>query len=128
MNNSDYYEKQMPAQSPALTAQTAENLVALGGTVRQRRKAMRISAVAAAESAGISRVTLHRIEKGEPSVTIGAYLAVLGVLGLIAEVAPAKDATASATPSRAGWIPARVRIADYPKLRNWPGKCTARRN
>jgi transcriptional regulator with XRE-family HTH domain len=72
----------MPAPSPDLTPQSAEALAAIGGVVRQRRKDLRISAVAAAEAAGISRVTLHRIEKGQPAVTMGAYLRVLVALGL----------------------------------------------
>lgn len=33
-----------------------------------------------AEAAGISRVTLHRIEKGTPSVTVGALMNVLDAL------------------------------------------------
>jgi len=37
----------------------------------EKRKALRVSATVAAEAAGMSRVTLHRIEKGEPSVTMG---------------------------------------------------------
>lgn len=66
----------------------------------------------------MSRVTLHRVEKGEPSVTIGAYLAVFVALGLDAEVI-AREAKSAATkePDRKGWIPARVRIVDYPKLK-----------
>ena len=57
----------MPAASPSTTLQSKEALVTLGAAVRQRRKALRLSAVATAEAAGISRPTLHRIEKGEPS-------------------------------------------------------------
>ena len=39
----------------------------LGAQIRARRKALGVSATAAAESAGMSRVTLHRIEKGAPT-------------------------------------------------------------
>lgn len=39
-----------------------------------RRKALRITATSTAEAAGLSRVTLHRIERGEPAVTMGADL------------------------------------------------------
>ena len=52
----------------------SEKLTALGQKIRSQRKALRITATATAEAAGMSRVTLHRIEQGEASVTIGAYL------------------------------------------------------
>jgi len=107
----------MPANSPALTPQAAEALIAIGQIVRVRRKSLRVSAVAAAEAAGISRVTLHRIEKGEPSVTMGAYMAAFVALGLDANLNPREPNTAAVTHNRKGWIPVRVRIADYPMLK-----------
>jgi transcriptional regulator with XRE-family HTH domain len=108
----------MPATSPALTSNTTDALAAVGAQLRQRRKALRISAVAAAEAAGLSRVTLHRIERGEASVTMGAYMAVLGALGMSVRVASTEQPFAEALPPRSGWIPARVRIADYPTLKS----------
>lgn len=107
----------MPAISPALTQQCAAALAAIGEAVRARRKALRISAVAAAEAAGISRVTLHRIEKGEPSVTAGAYIAALAALALEVRLLPEGTTEEPRAPARRGWIPARVRLDDYPQLR-----------
>lgn len=107
----------MPANSPALARPAADALAAIGDAVRSRRKSLRISATAAAEAAGMSRVTLHRIERGEPSVTIGAYMAALAALGLQATVAAAGQHAAASDAARRGWIPARVRIEDYPKLK-----------
>lgn len=109
----------MPSSSPDLTAQAAEALSTIGATVRRRRKDLGISAVAAAEAAGISRVTLHRIEKGEASVTMGAYLRALVALGLQVAVRPQEQEEAAVRheASRQGWLPARVRIADYPWLK-----------
>jgi transcriptional regulator with XRE-family HTH domain len=106
----------MPAAGPVLTPQAAETIAAIGAAIRRRRKELRISAVAAAQAAGISRVTLHRLEKGEPSVTMGAYMGVVAALGMDAHVAP-RGAPVAATQDRKGWIPARVRLADYPKLK-----------
>lgn len=105
----------MPAPSPALTPQSAAALAAIAATVRGRRKELGVSAVAAAEAAGLSRVTLHRIEKGEPAVTIGAYLRVLAALGL--EITAGLPMQQAAEAHRAGWLPARIRIADYPWLK-----------
>ena len=64
----------MPARSPLVAAPAATKLAALGERIRARRKALQVSAVDAAEAAGMSRVTLQRIERGEPSVTMGAYI------------------------------------------------------
>jgi transcriptional regulator with XRE-family HTH domain len=107
----------MPASNPDLTAQSAGALSIIGATVRRRRKALGISAVAAAEAAGISRVTLHRIEKGEPAVTMGAYLRVLVALSLQVTVRPQEEAVVPQETPRHGWLPARIRIADYPWLK-----------
>ncbi|HJW10288.1 MAG TPA: helix-turn-helix domain-containing protein [Albitalea sp.] len=107
----------MPANSPALTPLAADALTRIGESIRHRRKELRISAVTAAEAAGISRVTLHRVEKGEPSVTIGAYMKVLIALGLEATVRPLDASAPELVHGRTGWIPARVRMTDYPKLK-----------
>ncbi len=106
----------MPSISPPLPDSAQATLEQVGAAIRDRRKALRISATAAAEAAKVSRVTLHRIEKGEPSVTIGAYLAACAALGLQARVAPREQLQGQPGEGRTGWIPARVRIADYPRL------------
>lgn len=107
----------MPARSPVIASNTAEKLSTLGQQIRARRKALRISATATAEAAGMSRVTLHRVEHGEPSVTIGAYFSAMAVLGLDFSVSiPADQAAKKADDDRQGWIPARIKIADYPQL------------
>ena len=72
----------MPSTSPEMIGAAQSELQTLGLRIRLRRKALGISAVRTAQNANMSRVTLHRIERGEPSVTIGAYFNVLRVLGL----------------------------------------------
>lgn len=57
----------------------------------------------------MSRVTLHRVERGEPSVTMGAYLSVMSALGL------GLDARDPETP-QAWQLPAVVKLGDYPAL------------
>ena len=101
----------MPAAAPAIPEGDRQRLIGLGELLRLARKRQGVSAVAAAESAGISRVTLHRIERGEPGVAIGTWIAVASALGLAVEL---KDAHASpAAPD----LPQRIRLADYPQLR-----------
>jgi transcriptional regulator with XRE-family HTH domain len=86
-------------------------LVLLGARIRAARKRRRITAVAAAEAAGISRVTLHRIERGEPTVAIGAWLAVAGALGLTLDL---HDAQAVVGTKK---LPEMIRLRDFPQLK-----------
>ncbi len=57
-------------------------LVELGKVIQIRRKALGVYLRHAADCACISRATIHRIEKGKTSVSIGAYMKVCKVLGL----------------------------------------------
>ena len=66
----------------------------LGENIRNARKRRRITMNLLAERAKISRVTLSKIEKGDPSVAIKYYASVLQMLGLLKnleEVAAAKN-------------------------------------
>lgn len=63
----------------------------------------------------MSRVTWHRIEGGEPSVTMGAYLNALGALGLELQVADPDAAPVDVAVAEP--LPERIRLADYPQLR-----------
>ena len=96
--------------------QATSALKDLGAQVRARRKALRVSATSTAEAAGLSRVTLHRIEKGEPSVTMGAWVQVMSVLGLRLTAA-ASSTDISPAPPTEGWIPVRIPLADFPQLK-----------
>jgi DNA-binding XRE family transcriptional regulator len=58
-------------------------LVKLGGDIAVARKKRRISTVSMAQRAFISRGTLYKLEKGDPSVSMGVYATVLALLGLI---------------------------------------------
>ncbi|MEH6593691.1 MAG: helix-turn-helix transcriptional regulator [Halioglobus sp.] len=104
----------MPAAIQKLTSEQLEaRVLALGQQVRQRRKALGVSVITAAQAAGMSRDTWHRMEKGEVTVTIGAWFNALTALGLEFGVGIAdKPSTACA----AGNIPVVVRLADYPQL------------
>ena len=108
----------MPAPSLAISTATATRLGALGQHIRTRRKTLGLSATVTAEAAGLSRVTLHRIEKGGPAVTMAAYLNVMVALGLDFNLSLPADQTAAAPAvDHTGWLPARVRLSDYPQLK-----------
>lgn len=102
----------MPAAAPPTSDPDLQHLRSLGERLRSVRKQQGVSAVAAAEAAGMSRVTLHRIERGEPSVAIGAWASAASALGLTLELGDGKAAP------RSGQLPQRIRVEDYPQLRS----------
>jgi len=108
----------MSTNTPKLPTAAADSLVELGKQIRAHRNALRVSAIAAAESAGISRVTLHRIERGEPSVNMGAYLNAMHALGMGLTVnARAKLGHDTTRADNKGWIPVSIDVNQYPQLK-----------
>ena len=91
-----------------------EFLASLGQRILLQRKKLKVAAESVALAAAISRITLHRIEKGEPGVSMGAYISVIIALGLnlsIQEVAPKlNDADEEKNPCE-------IAIKDYPQLK-----------
>jgi len=65
----------------------------LGDDIYDARKRRKLSATVVAERAFTSRKTLGRIEKGDPSVSMGIYAAVLNALGLLGELENLADAS-----------------------------------
>jgi len=72
----------MPVNKQILLPSVAKGLGQLGENIKLARLRRRFPAGQVAERAGISRPTLHAIEKGSPGVAMGAYAQVLFVLGL----------------------------------------------
>lgn len=110
----------MPTRPNHITPATADKLIDLGLQIRAYRKALNISATTVAQAAGMSRITLHRIEAGEPSVTMGAYFNAMTALGIHFGIVPIEHPEAAEPgrdDERRGWIPARIRLADYPQLK-----------
>jgi len=101
---------------PFLSDIVVARLQDLGARIRARRKSLGVNATAAAESAGMSRVTLHRIEKGEPSVAIGAWANLVAALGMDWQIQD-RPAAEQAPVDRSAWVPVRVELAQYPQLR-----------
>jgi len=108
----------MPTDHSWAASTRDTQVLRLGEALRARRKALGISMAAAAETARISRVTWHRLERGEATVALGSLLAAAEVLGLeLALEAPATPhAAAAAAPSLEAWLPRSIRLQDYPGL------------
>ena len=72
----------MPGKAVILLPSAAKVLTELGENIRLARLRRDLSTQMVAERAGISRATLNAIESGSPSVSMGAWVEVLFVLGL----------------------------------------------
>ena len=109
----------MPADTETAEQAPALHARRLGADLRARRKDLGINMTAAAEAAGVSRVTWHRLEKGELRVAWGSLLAAAAVLGMelrLGEKADAgEDEAPRLLPDEA--LPLRIRLVDFPGLR-----------
>lgn len=76
----------MAKQAPALFPPILRQLEALGTRLRLARLRRRYSASSVATRAGVTRMTLYKIEKGDPGVRLGVYASVMRVLNLQADL------------------------------------------
>jgi len=72
----------MKLRKPILLPKAQKAISMLGENIKLARLRRRYSTQQVSERANISRPTLLSIEKGNPNVSIGAYIKVLMVLGL----------------------------------------------
>ncbi len=124
----------MPAAAPSPQIGSQELLQGIGCRIQERRRELGLTAMATAGAAGISRVTLHRIEKGTASVTVGALLNVLNALDLpLAELQGKGRSEVKEKPLRiseasipACLLPTFIELAAYPALLQlaWHGRGT----
>jgi len=83
----------VPDKSRSIPVPVRRALLKLGKDIREARIRRRIPTAVMANRASITRMTLYKIERGSPSVSIAAYSTVLFILGMIdrfAEIADAK--------------------------------------
>ena len=72
----------MKTRNTILLPRAQKPISVLGENIKLARLRRKFSAEQVAERADISRPTLVSVEKGNPNVSIGAYVKVLSVLGL----------------------------------------------
>jgi transcriptional regulator with XRE-family HTH domain len=73
----------MARKSMALTHETKIVIEKVGLRIKKARLRRNIMAEVLAKQVGISKGTLSAIEKGEPTVSIGAYATILNALGMV---------------------------------------------
>jgi DNA-binding XRE family transcriptional regulator len=78
----DNKQQSMRAKKQTLLPKFQKILEQMGENIKLARKRRNLTTIQVAERAGINRSTLYHIEKGNPSVALGAYFNVLRVLSL----------------------------------------------
>jgi DNA-binding XRE family transcriptional regulator len=63
----------------------------LGHDIRDARRRRRIPVAILAQRASISRMTLNKVEKGDPGVSLGTYATILFSLGMADRLADVAD-------------------------------------
>lgn len=64
----------------------------LGHDIKDARRRRRLAMAIVAERASLSKPTLIRLERGDPSVSMGAYATVLFVMGMVDRLSDLADA------------------------------------
>lgn len=72
----------MQSRKKTLLPKFQKQLGKMGENIKLARKRRDLTAIQVSERAGIDRTTLYHIEKGSPSVSLGAYFNVFRVLNL----------------------------------------------
>ena len=83
----------MPRTTPPLPLAVKRALRKLGGDIRDARRRRRITAELLAQRAMTSHVTLAKVERGDPSVSIAVYANALFVLGMVDRLGAIADAS-----------------------------------
>jgi transcriptional regulator with XRE-family HTH domain len=68
---------------PPLPPRVTQALAKLGADLKNARRRRRMPMAHAADRALISRSTLHKVERGDPGVSLGVYATVLFGYGMI---------------------------------------------
>jgi transcriptional regulator with XRE-family HTH domain len=89
----------------------------LGKDLSSARRRRRITIQLMAERAGVSRATIGKIEKGDPTTSMGAYAAVLFALGMTERLGDLVDAVYDLTGRQLidEQLPLRVRLPNRKK-------------
>ena len=77
---------------PALPLPVQAALRKLGSDIRDARRRRRIPAEVMAQRALVTRSTFHKVERGDPTVSLGTFASTLFALGMINRLADVADA------------------------------------
>jgi len=125
-----YIMRYMPARPTPLSKAQQQLLAELGERLRNARLRRNLTAEEVAAFAGISRVTVHRAERGEPAIATGTLIKIMGALDMEGDFAvlvrddkmgrllqDSRLRPRRAPGTVAAGPPQRIRIDRYPQLR-----------
>jgi transcriptional regulator with XRE-family HTH domain len=89
----------------------AQALAKLGADLKNARRRRRVPMAHAAVRAGISRSTLHKVERGDPGVSLGILASVLFGYGMVERLERLADVRWdwAGVAQEEDWMPGRVR-------------------
>lgn len=100
-------------QNRAYMRYTKEALTLLGHMIKLERKARKMSEIDFADRSGISRATLQKIEKGDPTVEIGIVFEAAHIAGIkLFEAENNFTALIESTNNKIALLPKRIRKPD----------------
>ena len=107
----------MPRTIPVLPSPVKRALEKLGADLRDARRRRRIPTAIMAQRALISRVTLSKVERGDPAVSLGIYASLLFILGMVERVAVLADAASDSVGLglEAERLPQRIHLRRPPR-------------
>ena len=76
-----------PKRSAVVFPKNQKVLSQLGENIKLARKRRNYTQTLISERTGLSRLTIRKIENGDATVSLGHYVAVLSVLGLVEDLA-----------------------------------------
>lgn len=108
----------MPSKIADLPGHVTDVLKVIGEKIKAERKRLKLPQADTAEASGIDRRTLGRIEKGQSSVTIGAYVTVMNGLNIKLTATTPVDALKEEKQHREQFLPLLINLNEYRALRD----------
>lgn len=106
--------------TPPLPLPVKRALAKLGQDIHSARVRRRITTTIMAERAFITRMTLRKVERGDPGVSLGIYATVMFVLGLAPRIADLADSRSDEVGLQLEEerLPKRVRVAGIKRIKS----------
>ena len=79
-------KRHAPKRSPVVFPKNQKALTQLGENIKLARKRRNYTQTLISERTGLSRLTIRKIERGDGTVAMGHYVAVLSVVGLVEDL------------------------------------------